>query len=185
MYSAGSVTLWRSLQAGAIADCSSAKSKFLRIRPRLSFIKPQDCAMQCYCYSTYTLALCGNVLAISHSASWPLGFKAGQQINLVMNQVNQLPALKQVYIALQYTTPGRGRIWRMTTSTQSWPHSDMWLIFQEKNGRDKRKICEAKPTRGTLVWAPCTFPLLTIWVEILVGSYVAYLAPVNYVSTTH
>ena len=35
--------------------------------------------------TAHTLALCGIVLTLSHSTSWPLSFKAGQQINLVMN----------------------------------------------------------------------------------------------------
>ena len=38
----------------------------------------------------YRLALCGIVLALSHGASLPLGFEAGQQINLVINRVNRL-----------------------------------------------------------------------------------------------
>ena len=65
--------------------------------------------------------------------------------------------------------PRKGEdLWHMTTSTQSWPHVSMWPTFQEKN-------CKANPTRGTLVLSLC----IPIWVEVLVGTYVTYLAPVN------
>ena len=39
----------------------------------------------------------------------------------------------------------------MTTSEQSWPHDGMWPTFQEKKTEGVGKICEANPTRGTLV----------------------------------
>ena len=65
---------------------SSAKSKFQRRRPWLSFIKHQDCSA----IATARIHLCC-VASFSLSATAPaLGFKAGQQINLVMNRVNQL-----------------------------------------------------------------------------------------------
>ena len=65
---------------------SSAKSKFRRRRPLLSFIKHQDCSA----IATACIHLrCVASFSFSTTAPANLGFKAGQQINLVMNRVNQ------------------------------------------------------------------------------------------------
>ena len=65
---------------------SSAKSKFRRRRPWLSFIKHQDCSAIA---TAHIHSRC--VASFSLSAMTPADlsvFKVGQQINLVMNQVN-------------------------------------------------------------------------------------------------
>ena len=47
-----------------------------------------------------------------------------------------------IHCWLQYNIqPQEGEdLWRMTTSTQSWPHNDMWPTFQEKNGRGRENF---------------------------------------------
>ena len=70
---------------------SSAKSKFQRRRPLLSFIKHQDCsAIATACIHSRCVA--SMVASFSLSATAPADlsvFKAGQQINLIMNRVNK------------------------------------------------------------------------------------------------
>ena len=73
----------------------------------------------------YTLALCGIVLAFSHGASWPLGFKADQQTNF-MNWVNRLLRRLTWFISTQFIPTRFIRIWYAVMSIEQ-----DWLIKNE------------------------------------------------------
>ena len=123
------------------------------------------------------------VLALSHGASWPFGFKAGQQINLVVDLVNWLLSRSgcrsgcNIYCTAIYN-PRKRRIF----GTWLLVHNGMCPTFQEKKTDGVVKNLWSQPYQrhsGTLLCIPFIDHLSRDTSGFICGLYGTSLVPVG------